>query len=74
MVLNRAYLSHAQIGRSKGYTMKAKADTKVTITLPGAELNILEHVLRTSDEVGQDAPAIVTLRGKLEIKQAKATR
>ena len=74
MVLNRAYLRHAQIGRSKGYTMKAKADTKVTITLTGAELNILEHVLRTSDEVGQDAPAIVTLRGKLEIKQAKATR
>ena len=74
MVLNRAYLSHAQIGRSKGYTMKAKADTKVTITLTGAELNILEHVLRTSDEVGQDAPAIVTLRGKLEIKQANATR
>ena len=74
MVLNRAYLRHAQIGRSKGYTMKAKADKKVTITLTGEELNILEHVLRTSDEVGQDAPAVMRLNGKLQNKQAKATQ
>ena len=54
--------------------MKAKADTKVTITLTGEELNILEHVLRTSDEVGQDAPAVMRLNGKLQNKQAKATQ
>lgn len=51
--------------------MKAKADTKVRMTLTGAEINVLEHILENQEVLNRNAPLVVTLLGKLQIKQIK---
>jgi hypothetical protein len=51
--------------------MKAKADTKIRMTLTGAEVNVLEHILRNQKVLDGNAYLVVKLLGKLSIKQLK---
>ena len=61
----------ADVRCEKGYTMKAKADAKIRMTLTGAEVNVLEHILQNQKVVDRDAYLVVKLLGKLSIKQLK---
>ena len=51
--------------------MKAKADTKIRMTLTGAEVNVLEHILQNQEVVDRNAYLVVKLLGKFSIKQQK---
>ncbi len=51
--------------------MKAKADAKIRMTLTGAEVNVLEHILQNQEVVDRNAYLVVKLLGKFSIKQQK---
>tara|TARA_R100001163_G_C4897354_1_gene87518 strand:+ start:137 stop:313 length:177 start_codon:yes stop_codon:yes gene_type:complete len=51
--------------------MKAKADAKIRMTLTGAEVNVLEHILQNQEVIDRNAYLVVKLLGKFSIKQQK---
>ena len=50
---------------------KANPDAKIQMTLTGAEVNVLEHILWNQEVCDINSPLLMTLIGKLQIKQLK---
>ena len=74
MVLNVLILYLAPIycaRKATMYEIKAKADSKIRMTLTGAQVNALAHILRNQTVLDGNAPLIVELCGKFATKQIK---
>ena len=54
--------------------IKAKADSNIQMTLTGAEVNVLAHILQNQEMFDLNAPLPMALLGKLQIKQLKNQR
>ena len=54
--------------------IKAKADSNIRMTLTGAEVNVLAHILQNQEMFDLNAPLPMALLGKLQIKQLKNQR
>ena len=75
MVLNVPYYiqrRYTVLERLQMQNYKAKPDSKIRMTLTGSQVNALAHILENQTVLDRNAPLLMTLQGKLQIKQRQS--